>query len=124
MDASGTNFTTIPILVAPGNPAAGFFLTVSPFDQTIGTGGNVTFAIEAMATNGTLPPLTFTTSSNVSGVDANVVPANEGLGTFDLDIAVSSSVESSDASVSVTANGPNGSQTVTVHVTINLPAGP
>jgi hypothetical protein len=57
----------------------------------------------------------------VSGAAANVVPANEGLGTFDPDIGVESSVDSPDASVTVTANGPNGPQTATVHVTINLP---
>lgn len=116
VDASGRNLVKIPFTVVPGNPAAGFFLSASPISELITAGQGAFFNINVSAPGGVIPPLTFQVSGLPSGVDANVFSTGKGPGSFGLSISTSPFVTTGAFSPTITATGPNGSQSLIVTV--------
>lgn len=113
IDASGQNLVQIPFTVAPGTAAAGFFLSASPLSALINPGESAFFNIQESAP-GTLPPLTFQVSGLPSGASFNVFPTGKRPGLFGLSISTSPFTSRGAASVTVTAIGPNGSESLNV----------
>lgn len=119
-DASGSNFVTFPFMIVTGNFNAGFFLTARPIDQEVDAGQSASYIIVATPTSGPLPPLTFSVQIALSDVTGNVVPDNAP-GTFELIVDTLSTQGDNGTSVTVTAMGPNGPQTLQLGLTIDIP---
>lgn len=120
VDASGTNQTTIQIAVVPGNPGAGFFLSASPINQFVIAGGGVLYNINVNAPGGTIPPLTFTVTVDHAGVTGDVFkPAGTDPGFYQLAVSTDADLLDSGATITVTATGPNGSQSIDVGLAIS-----
>lgn len=119
VDASGTNRTRIQIVVVPGNPGAGFFLSASPIDQFVIAGHGALFNINVDAPGGTIPPLTFTVTSDQDGVTGGIFKPGTDPGFYQVGVSTDASLLDSTATITVTATGPNGSQSIDVSVAIS-----
>ncbi len=121
VDASGQNFTTLPLTVVPGNPAAGFFLAASPLMEEITAGESASFAVNVSAPGGALPPVSLTVTTSEDGIDAVIFPVNKGPGAFELDLSTAPSLGDTSAAITITGTGPAGTQTIQVNLLIDLP---
>lgn len=123
-DSSGQRSTSFPLTIAPTNANAGFFLTATPVDQQILAGAGTGYNIGINTPGGTIPPLVFSVSSSVSGITGAVVPANNNPATFLLQVSTSLSVESGSGVITVSATGPDGSQSINVNLETSVPPPP
>ncbi|HEY7404018.1 MAG TPA: hypothetical protein VIB39_10885 [Candidatus Angelobacter sp.] len=120
VDASGTNRTRIQTIIVPGNPAAGFFLSAAPINQFVIAGQGALFNININAPGGTIPPLTFTVTTDHAGVTGAVFkPAGTGPGFYQVGVSTDADLLDETATITVTATGPNGSQSIDVNVAIS-----
>lgn len=121
VDASGENITTLPLTVVPGNPNAGIFLSASPLIEDIRSGESAGFNIGLSASGGTLPPVTFSLDVQPPdlAVTASIFPSGNGPGSYFLSISTSPLVPTTGVNITVTATGPNGSQSINVTVSID-----
>jgi len=123
-DGSGQSLTRLPLSIAPTNANAGFFLTASPLDAQILAGNSTNYNIGVSAPGGTIPQLVFSVSSSLQGVTAAITPANNNPGTFLLQVSTSLSAGDSAGVITVTATGPDGSQSISVNLETSTPPPP
>jgi hypothetical protein len=123
-DNSGESLTHFPLSIAPTNANAGFFLSASPVDEQIPAGASTSYNLGVSAPGGTIPSLVFSVSSNIPGVTGAVIPANNNPATFLLQVSTSLSVGDNVGIITVTATGPDGSQSITVNLETSVPLPP
>src|SRR5262249_41379413 len=123
-DGSGQGLTRLPLSIAATNANAGFFLTASPQDEQILAGDNTSYNIGVSVPGGTVPQLVFSVSSNLPGVTGAITPANNNPGTFLLQVSTSLAVGDNAGLITVTATGPDGSQSIDVKLETSAPPPP
>jgi hypothetical protein len=123
-DNSGERLTHLPLSIAPTNANAGFFLSASPVDEQILAGATTSYNIGVSAPGGTIPSLVFSVSSSIPGVTGAIIPANNSPATFLLQVSTSLSVGDTAGVITVTAIGPDGSQSINVNLETSTPPPP
>lgn len=123
-DNSGQRSTSLPLTIAPTNANAGFFLTANPVDQQILVGSSASYNIGISAPGGTIPQLVFSVGSSISGVTGAILPANNNPATFVLQVSTSLSAGGAAGIITVTATGPDGSQSINVNLETSVPPPP
>ncbi|HKD82182.1 MAG TPA: hypothetical protein VKH81_20995 [Candidatus Angelobacter sp.] len=123
-DNSGQSLTRLPLSIAPTNASAGFFLATSPVDAQILAGNSTNYNIGVSAPGGTIPQLVFSVSSNLPDVTGAITNANNNPSTFLLEVSTSLSVGDNAGVITVTATGPDGSQSISVNLETSTPPPP
>lgn len=116
-DSTGTQSLVIPLTVDPGNPSPGFFLSISPTDESINAGDTASYTLNVLTDGGPVPSVNVQVGGLPDGASSQI--NQTGPGTFEINIFTDPQGISSSSNITVVVTGPDGSQSVTVSLEVN-----